>query len=189
MLRRAQPHAGWNQILPNVPAPITCAFGPRNCTTVGDLQRILSGEVSEQSSRPVDLAGSDVGLPVRQHHPRHSSLSIAVPRHHRFVTAAFAGVPSIHQTIFWNPTGSWPNPRVPLALHLIQSRAEVVGQCWPRASQEAYWGSGRPKDFGIGARAVRREVLPEHRACSTALRRLGVGGTGELGGARGTAGL
>ena len=64
-----------------------------------------------------------------------------------------------------------------------------MGQCWPRASQEAYWGSGRPKDSGVGARAVRREVLPEHRACSTALRRLGVGGTGELGGARGTAGL
>ena len=64
-----------------------------------------------------------------------------------------------------------------------------MGQCWPRASQEAYWGSGRPKDSGVGARAVRREVLPEHRACSTELRRLAFGGTGELGGTRGTAGL
>jgi hypothetical protein len=64
-----------------------------------------------------------------------------------------------------------------------------VGQCWPRASQEACWGSGRPKDSDAGA-GVGQEG---GTSCTYSLRherrRLGFGGAGELGGARRTARL
>jgi hypothetical protein len=64
-----------------------------------------------------------------------------------------------------------------------------VGQRWPRASQEACWGSGRPKDSDAGARVCQERRTSCTYSLHHELRRLGFGGAGELGGARRTAGF